>query len=67
MSMAPWNRLAHWAMAGSLPLTVPLLATSVRPRHHLPGARNAMAITGGNRPRDRRLYDARTLGRECGG
>jgi hypothetical protein len=48
-------------------LTVRLLATSARPRHHPRGARNATAITGGNRPRNRWLYDARTLGRECGG
>ena len=45
-------REASERMGEHLPLTVPLLATSVQPRHHPPGARNAIAITGGNRPRD---------------
>ena len=31
------------------------------------GANNTLKITGGSRPRDRRNYCARTLGRECGG
>src|SRR5215831_3203507 len=48
------------------PLTPYLLVRAASSRHDRLGANNAQN-TGGNRPRYRRHYCARTLGRECGG